>query len=90
MWGRRVHEAVLAAGAAASRATYHIVDEEYDHGPVIYEVPVPVLPDDDAVALETRVIEAQHQSLIPFVTAWARGQIKAPALAGRASEGTTD
>ena len=35
MYGRRVHEAVAAAGDAVSGATVHIVDGEYDHGPVI-------------------------------------------------------
>src|SRR5207249_7229036 len=35
MYGRRVHERVLASGAAISGATVHYVDEEYDHGPII-------------------------------------------------------
>src|SRR5207253_2338024 len=32
MYGRRVHEAVLASGARESGATVHLVDEAYDHG----------------------------------------------------------
>ncbi|HEY2753065.1 formyltransferase family protein, partial [Phenylobacterium sp.] len=35
MYGRRVHEAVIAAGAAESGIVIHLVDEEYDRGPVI-------------------------------------------------------
>lgn len=44
MYGRRVHEAVIAAGERTSGITIHLVDEEYDHGPALarYEVPVEV------------------------------------------------
>src|SRR5688572_8601397 len=34
-YGRRVHEAVLESGARFSGVTVHLVDEEYDHGPII-------------------------------------------------------
>src|SRR5205823_1099481 len=40
MYGRRVHERVLASGAAISGATVHYVDEEYDRGPIIAQWPV--------------------------------------------------
>src|SRR5207302_262655 len=46
MYGRRVHEAVLASGAALSGATVHYVDEEYDRGPILAQWPVPVRPVD--------------------------------------------
>src|SRR5439155_1585871 len=46
MYGRRVHEAVLASGAALSGATVHYVDEEYDRGPILAQWPVPVRGDD--------------------------------------------
>jgi len=35
MYGRRVHEAVLASGAKESGATVHFVEEEFDRGAVI-------------------------------------------------------
>ncbi|HEX3699529.1 MAG TPA: formyltransferase family protein, partial [Phenylobacterium sp.] len=41
MYGRRVHEAVIAAGVARSCATIHVVDEAYDHGPVVARCDVP-------------------------------------------------
>ena len=44
MYGRRVHEAVLAAGESVTGATVHVVDAEYDHGPVVAQGEVPVLP----------------------------------------------
>ena len=35
MYGRRVHESVLASGDATSGATVHLVGEEYDRGPIL-------------------------------------------------------
>jgi phosphoribosylglycinamide formyltransferase 1 len=46
MYGERVHRAVLKSGAAVSGATVHYVDEEYDHGTILAQWPVPVLDDD--------------------------------------------
>ena len=55
MYGRRVHEAVIAAGVAESGVCIHLVDGEYDRGPVIARRAVPVAPGQDAEALEARV-----------------------------------
>ena len=72
MYGRRVHEAVLASGAALSGATVHYVDEEYDRGPIIAQWPVPVLPDDTPDALAARVLEVEHRLLPRVVLELAR------------------
>ena len=66
MYGRRVHERVLASGAAISGATVHYVDEEYDHGPIIAQWPVPVRPGDTPDTLAARVLEVEHR-LLPLV-----------------------
>jgi phosphoribosylglycinamide formyltransferase 1 len=66
MYGRRVHEAVLASGATASGATVHYVDEQFDRGPIIAQRTVPVLPDDTADSLAHRVLEVEHE-LLPQV-----------------------
>ena len=55
MYGRRVHEAVIAAGVAESGIVIHLVDAEYDRGPVIARRSVPVEPGDTAETLEARV-----------------------------------
>ena len=55
MYGLRVHEAVLAAGGNESGCTVHFCDNEYDHGPVILQRKVPVLPDDTPETLAARV-----------------------------------
>ncbi len=59
MYGDRVHAAVLAAGDAVSGCTVHVVDDEYDHGPVLVATTVPVAPDDDIARLAARVFEAE-------------------------------
>jgi len=56
MYGRFVHEAVLAAKDTVSGASVHVVDEVYDHGPVIGQKTVPVHPDDTAETLAARVV----------------------------------
>jgi formyltetrahydrofolate-dependent phosphoribosylglycinamide formyltransferase len=59
MYGHHVHEAVLAAGESESGCTVHIADEEYDHGPIVLQKRVPVLPDDTPETLAARVFEAE-------------------------------
>ena len=63
MYGIHVHEAVLAAHETVSGATVHLVDEEYDRGPVLLQRTVPVLPEDTPGALAARVLVAEHQLL---------------------------
>ena len=60
MYGRRVHEAVLASGASMTGVTVHFVDEQYDHGDVIAHWPVAVNPDDTPESLASRVLAAEH------------------------------
>lgn len=60
MYGRRVHEAVIASGAAVSGATVHLVDEEYDRGPIVLQRSVPVEEDDTPETLAARVLEVEH------------------------------
>jgi phosphoribosylglycinamide formyltransferase-1 len=72
MYGLRVHAAVLAAGLTETAATVHVVDEEYDRGPVLATAPVPVRPDDTPELLAARVLEAEHRLLPAVVRAAAR------------------
>lgn len=58
-YGERVHAAVLASGAAESGATVHVVDGEYDRGPVVMERRVPVEPGDTVQTLAARVFAAE-------------------------------
>jgi formyltetrahydrofolate-dependent phosphoribosylglycinamide formyltransferase len=72
MYGRRVHEAVLASGAKESGATVHFVDEAFDRGDIIAQEKVPVLKGDTAETLAARVLEAEHRLLPKVVLDLAR------------------
>ena len=63
-YGRRVHQAVLDAGERESGATVHLVEQEYDTGPIIAQARVPVQPDDAVEALEERVKSAERELLV--------------------------
>ena len=61
MYGMNVHRAVLEAGEAESGATVHLVDAEYDHGRILDQLRVPVLPGDTPEALQKRVYAAEME-----------------------------
>lgn len=58
-YGDHVHRRVLDAGDPTTGCTVHFVDDEYDHGPVILQEEIPVLPDDTVESLGSRVFEAE-------------------------------
>jgi len=76
LYGHRVHEAVLAAGAALSGPTVHFVDELFDHGPVVAQWPVPVLDGDTPATLAARVLKAEHLLFPRVIDAVARGVVR--------------
>jgi phosphoribosylglycinamide formyltransferase-1 len=59
--GLHTHQQALDAGVREHGASVHIVTAELDHGPVLAQARVPVLPDDDAASLAARVLEQEHQ-----------------------------
>ena len=60
MYGARVHAAVLTSGATTTGVTVHLVDDEYDHGPVIAQWRIRVKIDDTPESLAARVLSAEH------------------------------
>ena len=60
MYGPRVHEAVIASGAKESGATVHLVDDEYDRGPIVAQWRIPVEPSDTPTTLAARVLNVEH------------------------------
>jgi phosphoribosylglycinamide formyltransferase-1 len=62
MYGRFVHEAVIAAGDRESGITIHYVDEHYDHGDPIRQVRVLIEPEDTAETLAGKIhlLEYEH------------------------------
>ena len=75
MYGRRVHEAVLDAGEAISGVTVHLVDAEYDHGPIVAQSEVPVIGGDTVESLGARVLEREHEFLVETLQRVAIGDI---------------
>ena len=72
MYGTRVHEAVLAAGASESGATVHRVHPEtVDLGEVIVQRRVPVLPGDTAETLAARVLQQEHIAIVEAIGRFA-------------------
>jgi len=61
MYGIHVHEAVLRAGEPYTGASVHIVDEDYDTGPVLAQIRIPVLPDDTPERLAERLLPYEHE-----------------------------
>jgi len=60
MYGARVHEAVLAAKAGETGVTVHLVDDEYDRGPIVAQWRVPVKAGDTPDSLAARVLQVEH------------------------------
>jgi len=61
--GDHVHRAVLDRGCTVSGCTVHLVDNEYDHGRILLQATVPVLPDDTVSSLAARVFAAECDAL---------------------------
>ncbi len=60
MFGDHVHAAVLASGDPESGCTVHLVDDEYDTGPILLQRRCPVRPDDTVETLAARVFEEER------------------------------
>jgi phosphoribosylglycinamide formyltransferase 1 len=58
--GLHTHQRALDAGSRFAGATVHRVTTELDHGPILAQAVVPVLPDDTAAALAARVLTQEH------------------------------
>jgi len=82
MYGHRVHEAVLAAGEKETGVTMHLVDGEYDEGPVIAQSVVPVEPGDSVETLAARVLRREHAFYVETLGRIADGEIVLPSLNG--------
>jgi len=78
MYGKRVHTAVLAAGEQVTGATVHIVDEEYDAGPIVNQVQVPVLEGDTVDSLAERVLGHEHALYVETLRKICDGTIVLP------------
>jgi phosphoribosylglycinamide formyltransferase-1 len=76
MYGHHVHQAVLDAGAKVTGCTVHFVDNQYDHGPIIWQQPAPVFADDTADTLAARVFEAEKEAYPHVLKLLAAGRVE--------------
>ena len=75
MYGRRVHETVLEYGCRVSGVTVHLVDSEYDTGPIVLQEPVAVRPDDTPKSLAARVLQLEHRLYPQALQLFAEGRV---------------
>jgi len=73
--GAHAVQHALDLGVKMTGVTVHFVDEEVDHGPIIAQRAVPVLPDDDLASLHARIQVEEHDLYPKVVGAFGRGQI---------------
>ncbi|NOT01338.1 MAG: phosphoribosylglycinamide formyltransferase [Phycisphaerales bacterium] len=78
-YGTRVHRAVLAAGRRESGCTVHFCDNEYDHGPILVQRRIPVMPDDTPDALAARVFEQECIAYPDAINLIAEGRVRVDA-----------
>ncbi len=74
--GTHAVEQALEWGVKATGVTVHLVDEEVDHGPVVFQEAVPVHPDDTFETLEPRIHEVEHRLFPAAVRALVEGRLK--------------
>jgi phosphoribosylglycinamide formyltransferase-1 len=76
MYGIHVHEAVIDSGVKVTGVTVHLVDEIYDHGAIIVQKCVPVLPDDTPETLQQRVLPHEHELYSKAVQLFAEERVE--------------
>ena len=76
-YGRNVHQAVIDAGERESGATMHLVDTDYDTGPIVAQIKVEVAAGDNVADLEERVKVAERELVVNTLRDLVNGIIKA-------------
>jgi phosphoribosylglycinamide formyltransferase-1 len=66
----------LNYGVKITGCTTHFMDEHIDHGPIILQAAVKVMPDDDKEKLANRILEVEHQILPRTIQLFAEGRLK--------------
>ncbi|TFV98600.1 phosphoribosylglycinamide formyltransferase [Oxalobacteraceae bacterium OM1] len=74
--GLATHRQALAAGVKVHGATVHFVTANLDHGPIVDQAAVPVLPDDTETTLAARVLEQEHIIYPRAVRMFVEGRLR--------------
>lgn len=70
MYGRHVHEAVVAAGETETGITVHLVSDHCDGGDIIFQASTPVVPTDTAADVETKVHALERAHFPAVIARW--------------------
>ena len=79
MYGKRVHEAVIASRERSTGITIHCVDQDYDTGPILAQKEVPVHERDTPESLAARLLPMEHAFLVQTLQRIAVGELTLPA-----------
>jgi phosphoribosylglycinamide formyltransferase-1 len=79
----------LAWGAKVTGVTVHLVDDKVDHGPIVAQEAVAILPDDDWASLERRIHDVEHRLLPAAVRALVEGRIQVDGRGVRVMQAAT-
>jgi len=74
--GLKTHQRAIEAGCKVAGATVHFVTPELDHGPIVAQAVVPVLPGDTPEALAARVLEKEHVMYPAAVRWFVHGELR--------------
>ena len=75
MYGKHVHRAVLDAKEKRTGATIHVVDPEYDSGPILLQSSIITRDDDTAESLADRVKALECELLIEGINRAENGEL---------------
>jgi len=74
--GLHAERQALEHGARVTGVTVHFVDEHADHGPIILQIAVPILPDDDEERLHLRIQRQEHRAYAQAIQWIAEGRVR--------------
>lgn len=78
MYGKKIHEAVLDAGETETGVTIHIVDDQYDTGPILAQKSITIERDDTVDSLAKRVLDVEHDFYVKTLAKIISGEIPLP------------
>jgi phosphoribosylglycinamide formyltransferase-1 len=68
--GLHTHRRAIEAGCRVAGVTVHEVTVDLDHGPILAQAVVPVLPDDTPETLAARVLAQEHRVYPKAIASW--------------------
>ena len=74
--GMNAQRQAFEYGARIAGATVHLVDEAVDHGPILVQAAVPILPGDDAETVRLRILAQEHRIYPQAIQLFAEGRVR--------------